>query len=114
MPDRVLPASQLVGEAELVRRRVMRALRSRQRYRYVAPEVSFGSSAWFVRSPCCSRNVDQAGGVIDIARIEHSDGSWLLYNRDHAEQLWVMHGRHGSLGALMGVLCADEERCFWP
>ena len=114
MSEPVPPAIPLVAEGELVRRRVLRALKSRRRYRYVSPDVAFADGAWLVRSPCCSRNVDKAGGTIDIARIENDDETWLLYSRDHLEGLWVMRGRHASLDALMATLCIDSERCFWP
>jgi len=58
MSESIPPTLAFVAEGELVRRRVLRALKSRRRYRYVSPEVAFVAGAWLVRSPCCSRNVD--------------------------------------------------------
>ena len=52
---------------ELDLRRIARAIQGRERYRYVKPHVIAAEAGYLVRSPCCSRNVDPAGGEIDIA-----------------------------------------------
>ena len=51
MSESIPPTLAFVAEGELVRRRVLRALKSRRRYRYVSPEVAFVAGAWLVRSP---------------------------------------------------------------
>ncbi|GAB4063153.1 hypothetical protein GCM10028811_35110 [Uliginosibacterium sediminicola] len=104
----------LVGELELTRRRIRRALKKRERYRYVEPEVLIVDGALQIASPCCSRNVDPAGGVIDIARIEKLGAIWSLYSREHEAGQWLLHDEYADLDVLLQVLCADPARVFWP
>ena len=52
---------------EMDRVRIERALHQRVRYRYVQPKVQRAEVGWVITSPCCSRNIDPKGGVIDIA-----------------------------------------------
>jgi hypothetical protein len=52
---------------ELDRRRIERLLKRRKRYRYVSPTVEAVTSGYRVESPCCSRNIDREGGVVDVA-----------------------------------------------
>jgi len=101
---------------ELDLRRIRRALESRRRYRYVEPRVLGIADGYRIESPCCSRNVDPQGGVIDIARIEPvpASGQWQLQRRDHPGQTWVVHGVFASLGAALDVLNEDPDRLFWP
>lgn len=101
---------------ELDLRRIRRALESRRRYRYVEPRVLGSVDGYRIESPCCSRNVDPHGGVIDIARLEPApaSGQWLLQRRDHPGQDWVVHGAFASLGAALDVLTEDPDRLFWP
>jgi hypothetical protein len=101
---------------ELDLRRIRRALESRRRYRYVEPRVVGIAGGYRIESPCCSRNIDPAGGMIDIARLDEVAGSghWLLHCRDHARQRWVVHGRVDSLREALAVLCDDPDRLFWP
>jgi hypothetical protein len=106
-PARFVPAG------DLAYRRVVRALRARRRYRYVKPEVRRQDAGFVVVSPCCSRNVDAAGGVIDIAWIECTDAAWRLHHRDHAAQRWSCCAE-GPLPRLLDLLCADPDRLFWP
>lgn len=93
---------------------IMDALRQRQRYRYVQPVVVQGEPGWRVVSPCCSRNVDPDGGVIDIAWLEPVGGRWRLHARDHRRQRWVMQAEGAALAPLLELLCADARRVFWP
>ncbi|MDP2870743.1 hypothetical protein [Methyloversatilis sp.] len=104
----------VVAESELLRRRVLRALERRERYRYVRPEVHASAEGWVVTSPCCSRNVDPDGGVIDIALLQRSAGGWTLSRRDHASASWVRHSKGVRLDTLLDVLCEDPQRVFWP
>lgn len=101
---------------ELDLRRIRRALADRRRYRYVEPRVTGTAGGYRIESPCCSRNVDPAGGVIDIARLEYGPRhrQWLLHYRDHRQQRWAMHGAFASLAAALAVLNEDPDRRFWP
>ena len=98
------------------RKRIERALAARLRYRYVSPEVLGAEGGYRIESPCCSRNVDQSGGTIDIARLEYAGESqrWRLYRKDHARGEWSLFGEFGALGALLQILNQDPERIFWP
>lgn len=108
-PVRVLPA------AEFERRRILRALRERSRYRYVSPAVQAVERGWVVTSPCCSRNVDPSGGVIAICWFEpRAGGGWRLYAHDHAQSSWRMHAEAAELNALIAHVCEDPDRIFWP
>lgn len=97
-------------------RRIARRLEDRRRYRYVEPAVIPIPGGYRIESPCCSRNVDAAGGVIDIARIEQlpRERGWLLYRRDHALRAWMVHGTFDSLNAVLDVLNEDPDRLLWP
>lgn len=97
------------------RKRIERALAQRQRYRYVSPYVRKEADGYRIESPCCSRNVDQNGGVIDIARLEYQDQwrIWRLYRKEHVQAQWVMEGEYGSLTAVLQKLNEDPQRIFW-
>jgi hypothetical protein len=94
-------------------RRISRLLKKRERYHYVSPSVEPVAGGYRIVSPCCSRNIDQAGGLIDIARIEWEAGVWKLYSRDHARQQWLMHTQASRLDRLMDYLNEDSKRVFW-
>lgn len=97
-------------------RRIARALDGRRRYRYVSPRVHAAPGGYRIDSPCCSRNVDPSGGVIDIALIEHRPDAapvWRLYAHDHVTGDWRLHGSHAHLADALAALCADPERQFW-
>jgi hypothetical protein len=109
-----LPASELEQPDEHDRVRVRRLLRNRKRYRYVHPKVRTVSGGLRIESPCCSRNLDRSGGVVDIAFLQHlRAGAWRLYRMDHAAALWRLHGDYEQLTDLMHVLNEDPERLFW-
>jgi len=98
------------------RKRIERALDSRARYRYVSPEVRAVEDGYRIESPCCSRNIDQDGGMIDIARLEYASElrRWRLYRKDHARSEWTLFGEFGALPALLQILNQDPDRIFWP
>ena len=100
---------------EVDRRRIERALKNRQRYRYVRPSVHPGPDGYIVRSPCCSRNVDDRGGIIDIAWLRYRDqhGIWHLYRRDHATKAWIIQSTHATLMEALAELNRDQDRVFW-
>lgn len=114
-----LPAA-LFGAArqpnELDLRRIVRRLEARVRYRYVAPMVLPDTRGYTIVSPCCSRNIDAAGGVIDIARIEYDEAArrWSLYHKDHAaDGGWRLFMQGEQLDAVMDSLNEDPQRVFW-
>ncbi len=94
-------------------RRISRLLKKRARYHYVSPLVQAVAGGYRIVSPCCSRNIDQAGGLIDIARIEWEAGVWTLFSRDHVCELWLMHTQASRLDRLMDCLNEDSKRVFW-
>ena len=98
---------------ELDLRRIGRLLKQRARYRYVSPSVQAVPGGYCIVSPCCSRNIDQQGGLIDIARIDWAAGVWTLYSRDHVGQVWLMYTQSGRLDRLMDCINEDSKRVFW-
>ncbi|WP_245591282.1 hypothetical protein [Derxia gummosa] len=104
------------GMASLDRKRIEKALKDRVRYKYVHPEVLPAEPAgWRIVSPCCSRNVDPDGGVIDIAWIEPlAEGGWRLHARDHKAQAWIAQQDSPRIDALLEVVKTDPQRVFWP
>jgi hypothetical protein len=97
------------------RKRIERALASRERYRYVSPDVQADEAGYRILSPCCSRNVDKTGGVVDIARLEYVDESraWRLYRKNHAQSTWQFYAEFSALNALLQFLNRDPDRTFW-
>lgn len=97
------------------RRRIERALGGRKRYRYVTPEVGIVDDGYLVRSPCCSRNVDPDGGVIDIALLLYRPGTdpWRLYGRADGPGQWALRGSYAGLPDLLEHLVRDPDRLFW-
>jgi hypothetical protein len=61
---------------QLDHKRIERALSQRERYRYVTPQVIADDEehGYRIESPCCSRNVEPAGGIIDIALLKYLNG----------------------------------------
>ena len=96
-------------------KRIERALKTRKRYRYVSPNVLAVSGGYRIESPCCSRNIDPDGGVVDVALLlyEADCGAWQLFQKDHVNALWVFHSIHDRLIDLLEHLNADTERKFW-
>jgi hypothetical protein len=107
------PSATVSTAAELDRRRVLRVLRERARYRYVRPMLQPAADGWRVTSPCCSRTVDPDGGVIDIAWLERVGSRWRIYYKDHAARCWTPC-RDGRLTDLLELLRLDPDRIFWP
>ena len=96
-------------------RRIERALKSRKRYRYVSPRVERVEGGYRITSPCCSRNIDPEGGVIDVAMMLYDPISteWHLFRKDHDKSVWHLHSSHARLISLLDYLSADPERLFW-
>lgn len=100
---------------ELDRKRIERALKSRQRYRYVSPKVVAAAGGYLIESPCCSRNIDAEGGVVDVALLHYDapSGVWQLFRKDHKTRAWELHSVHQRLASLTDALNADPARVFW-
>jgi hypothetical protein len=100
---------------ELDLRRILRLLRKRTRYRYVAAAVEPAVGGYRIVSPCCSRTIDHSGGIIDIARLEYDESLalWRLYSKDHARNEWLLHFSAPRLAPLMDCLNDDPARVFW-
>lgn len=95
--------------------RIERALRHRVRYRYVQPQIERAEwGGWVITSPCCSRNIDPSGGVIDIAWVEPVEDAWALHFKDHVHDRWVLHDESRHLQPLLDEICVDPMRVFWP
>jgi len=96
-------------------RRIRRALDQRKRYRYVSPRVWAEPGGYRIESPCCSRNIDPAGGVIDVARLAHVGGGrpWQLYQPDERAGGWRLNSVHQNLNDALDLLAVDEHREFW-
>jgi hypothetical protein len=97
------------------RKRIERALAGRERYRYVTPAVRPTERGYRIESPCCSRNIDEHGGIIDIARIVFVAGprGWQLYRRNHEQRAWEYYAAYATLAALLTELNQDRRRVFW-
>jgi hypothetical protein len=100
---------------EFDRKRIERAIAGRKRYRYVSPSVHTIDGGYFVRSPCCSRNIDPGGGVVDVALVQQRNAllPWLLYCKDHDAQQWLLYASYHQLAELLADLNADPDRRFW-
>lgn len=109
------PSTRAPHPNDVDRRRILRLLKNRRRYRYVRPIVLPGPEGYIVRSPCCSRTVDDAGGMIDIAwlRYRGAQGGWHLHRRDHAAGTWVIQSAQSSLIEAIAELNEDPARVFW-
>ncbi len=96
-------------------KRIQRALEQRRRYRYVTPLLLKTANGYRIQSPCCSRNVDPNGGVIDIALLlfDVRKSKWRLLRKDHAIGVWELDSEFPRLADLLDHLNEDAERCFW-
>lgn len=97
-------------------KRIARALEQRERYRYVTPQVipDEEEHGYRIESPCCSRNVEPNGAIIDIALLKYLKPHWLLYRKDHDYSTWVLHSVVDTLHEALAILLPDNERAFWP
>lgn len=100
---------------DLDRKRIERALRMRKRYRYVVPKVLAAERGYRIESPCCSRNIDAEGGIIDVALLQYDadKGAWRIYRKDHRQGTWELHSESLRLPQVLDLLKSDPERKFW-
>ncbi len=96
-------------------KRIQRALEQRRRYRYVKPMLLKTANGYRIQSPCCSRNIDPDGGVIDIALLlfDERKGNWRLLRKDHAIGVWELDSEFQRLAELLAHLNEDADRRFW-
>jgi hypothetical protein len=98
----------------LDRVRIALGIARRGRYRYVRPRVLREGLGWKIVSPNCSRNIDPAGGEIDIAWfVPASNERWLLHARDHRQGCWVLRAAGLTLPEALRRVCADPAREYW-
>lgn len=97
------------------RKRIERAIKERKRYRYVSPRVVAVENGYRVESPCCSRNIDPEGGIVDVALLLHDDdrAKWQLFRKDHGKGTWELHSSYERMTDLLDRLNVDPERKFW-
>ncbi|MGY3608841.1 MULTISPECIES: DUF3024 domain-containing protein [unclassified Bradyrhizobium] len=100
---------------ELDCKRIERALSARKRYRYVSPHVKAVRGGYLIESPCCSRNIDADGGLIDVALIHYDMvcGMWKLFRKNHANGIWEFYSIYHRLTSAIEDLNTDPERLFW-
>jgi hypothetical protein len=100
---------------EFDRKRIERAIKARKRYRYVTPRVAATANGYRIESPCCSRNIDPEGGVVDVALLlyDADRAAWQLFRKDHKNGTWELHSNYGRLVELLDRLNVDPERKFW-
>ena len=97
------------------RSRISKALQARTRYKYVQPRVEAEGAGWKIVSPNCSRNIDSAGGDINIAWLLPSgDGRWSLHAHDHAQQRWHLKAGGLTLAQALAIVNDDSTRTYWP
>jgi hypothetical protein len=96
-------------------RRIERALEKRKRYRYVSPILLRTANGYRIQSPCCSRNIDADGGVVDIALLLFDDRSrnWRLLRKEHSCGVWEFERAFDRLAELLDFLNEDPDRRFW-
>jgi hypothetical protein len=96
-------------------KRIERSLQKRKRYRYVSPSVMNVTDGYKIVSPCCSRNIDPEGGIVDVALLLHDvdRGVWQLFRKDHKNEIWEIESTHDRLIDLLDRLNVDAERKFW-
>lgn len=96
-------------------KRIERALTKRRRYRYVTPILLKTANGYRIQSPCCSRNIDPDGGVVDVALLLFDERSrnWRLLRKDHSVGVWEFGRDFERLSELLDYLNEDVERRFW-
>ncbi|MCA1515580.1 DUF3024 domain-containing protein [Bradyrhizobium sp. NBAIM01] len=100
---------------ELDRKRIERSLSSRKRYLYVTPHVTPVRDGYRIESPCCSRNIDKDGALIDVALIRYDavSGIWKVFRKNHAQGNWEFYSLYHRLTSAIDELNADPECLFW-
>ncbi len=118
LPRKAVATDASNGVVSIAHQRIVRALATRERYRYVKPRVEAMDDGdrpgWKVISPNCSRTVDARGGEIDIAWfVQQPDGRWQLRARDHALGRWRTALDGVTLQDALERVCEDPQREYW-
>lgn len=113
--SREVPVGLIPHPNEVDRKRIERALISRKHYRYVSPSVTPVKAGYLIGSPCCSRNIDNDGGQIDVALFHYDavSGIWKLFFKNHARRSWKFYSIFHRLASAIDELNTDPERLFW-
>jgi hypothetical protein len=96
-------------------KRIERSLKTRRRYRYVSPLLLKTTNGYRIQSPCCSRNIDPDGGIVDVAMLlfDDSQGRWRLLRKNHVLGEWEFDSEYARLAELLSYLNEDPDRRFW-
>jgi hypothetical protein len=110
-----IPLGRCPHPNDLDLKRIKRALQARKRYRYVRPKVLAVAGGYRIESPCCSRNIDADGGIIDVALLQYDleQNAWQIYRKDHRYGTWELHSTSLRLPEVLERLNTDPERKFW-
>lgn len=99
--SREVPVGLIPHPNELDRKRIERALISRKH----SPSVTPVKAGYLIESPCCSRNIDNDGGQIDVALFHYDavSGIWKLFCFPPA-CVGDRRIEHGSRAAVLAVM----------
>ncbi|MCK1429151.1 DUF3024 domain-containing protein [Bradyrhizobium sp. 87] len=109
--SREVPVGLIPHPNELDRKRIERALIFRKH----SPSVTPVKAGYLIESPCCSRNIDNDGGQIDVALFHYDavSGIWKLFFKNHARGSWKFYSIFHRLASAIDELNTDPERPFW-
>lgn len=109
--SREVPVGLIPHPNELDRKRIERALISRKH----SPSVTPVKAGYLIESPCCSRNIVNDGGQIDVALFHYDavSGIWKLFFTNHARGSWKFYSIFHRLASAIVELNTDPERLFW-
>ena len=117
-PRKAVAGDSATGVVSIAHQRIVRALATRERYRYVTPRVERlddgDRPGWKIVSPNCSRSVHAGGGEIDIAWfVQQTDGRWQLRSREHMLGCWRTALDGVTLQDALARVCEDPQREYW-
>ncbi|MCK1272196.1 DUF3024 domain-containing protein [Bradyrhizobium sp. 49] len=109
--SREVPVGLIPHPNELDRKRIERALISRKH----SPSVTPVKAGYLIESPCCSRNIDNDGGQMEVALFHYDavSGIWKLFFKNHARGSWKFYSIFRRLASAIDELNTDPERLFW-
>ncbi|MCK1417296.1 MULTISPECIES: DUF3024 domain-containing protein [unclassified Bradyrhizobium] len=109
--SREVPVGLIPHPNELDRKRIERALISRKH----SPSVTPVKAGYLIESPCCSRNIENDGGQMEVALFHYDavSGIWKLFFKNHARGSWKFYSIFHRLASAIDELNTDPERLFW-
>ncbi|MCK1349616.1 DUF3024 domain-containing protein [Bradyrhizobium sp. CW7] len=109
--SREVPVGLIPHPNELDRKRIERALISRKH----SPSVTPVKAGYLIESPCCSRNIENDGGQMEVALFHYDavSGVWKLFFKNHARGSWKFYSIFHRLASAIDELNTDPERLFW-